>query len=355
MDPFEPTPQQPYTPQQRPSRIAEKMGYTRPSEPEREPQQEPRRRPTPPQGRRKGGNRKPLMYIMVALVVLILAVAGILVYSYVKKQNEAQSKIEQLELANQQLALQNEYAALDTEFQGYENQTRAITDDSVKRALQEKYNAAKLRVEELLQELNSEKAKSARQIQQLKDEIATLKGILRHYVEEIDRLSKENEALRTENTQVKEENQRLTTRVTETARENEQLSERMTLAEKLNVTGVTLNALNSKGRNEKKVKKAKQLCVTFTIPQNNSTPVGEKTIYLRITSPAGNLLGNAGTFSFEGGSVEYTARKVVEYAGEEIGGITIYWDVNAALEAGEYTVELFADNYRLASRKFTLK
>ena len=46
----------------------------------------------------------------------------------------------------------------------------------------------------------------------------------------------------------------------------------MTLAEKLNVTGVTLTALNKKGRKEKNVTKARQLMVTFTIPQNNSTP-----------------------------------------------------------------------------------
>ena len=46
--------------------------------------------------------------------------------------------------------------------------------------------------------------------------------------------------------------------------------------------------------------------MTFTIPQNNSTPVGEKTIYCRIVSPSGQLLGNGGTFPFEGAQVEYT-------------------------------------------------
>ena len=46
---------------------------------------------------------------------------------------------------------------------------------------------------------------------------------------------------------------------------------------------------------------------------------------------------------------------VIEYEGEEIAGIQMYWDVNATLNPGEYTVELFADNYRLASKKFTMK
>ncbi len=128
----------------------------------------------------------------------------------------------------------------------------------------------------------------------------------------------------------------------------------MTLAERLNVTGLSLSALNKKGKREKKVAKATQLMVSFTIPQNNSTPVGEKTIYMRIISPSGQLLEGGGSFSFEGASVPCSAKRTIEYAGEEIGGITIYWDVNTALSPGEYTVELFADNFRLTRRSFTL-
>ncbi len=347
MDPFEPTPTRDgHTPQSRkPSTIHGHSGNMDSS---------------PGNSGNDGVKSRKKMWLVGGIVigVIILAIAAILIKMVVDNVNEAdrkQQEIEQLRLANEQLSLQNEYTALDNEFQGYENQMRAITDDTVKRQLTEKYNAAKLRVEQLLSELNNEKAKSAAQIKQLKDEIDTLRGILRHYVEEIDRLNKENAALRDENNQVKEENARLSSQVRETAEQNEHLSERMSLAEKLNVTGVSLTALNSKGKVEKKVKKARQLRVVFTIPQNNSTPVGEKTIYLRITSPAGNLLGGDGTFPFEGTEVPFTARKVIEYAGEELSGVTIYWDVNTALDAGEYTVELFADNYRLASRSFTLK
>jgi len=73
-------------------------------------------------------------------------------------------------------------------------------DDSVKRELTQKYEAARLQVEKLQQELNNQKHKSVAEINKLKDEISTLRALLRHYVEEIDRLNKENEALRTENT-----------------------------------------------------------------------------------------------------------------------------------------------------------
>jgi len=303
------------------------------------------------------GNEKKSKSLQMGVIVLgVLLVGAILAFIFTtnsmnKKIEAAEIANEQLQLTNEQLQLSNEYQALNTEFAQYENQSQLLANDS----LVSKYAAAKSKVEKLLQELNSEKKKSAQRIKQLQDEIGTLKNILRHYVAQIDSLGKENASLRTENEQIKQRNQQLSTRVANETKRAEALSERMVLAEKLNVTGLSLTPLKKNGKKEKNVTKAKQLMVAFTIPQNNSTPVGEKVIYLRITNPEGSLLGDAGHFSFEGGSVACSARKTIEYAGEEIPGIKIYWDVNTTLTPGEYTVELFADNYRLVSRKFTLK
>ena len=288
---------------------------------------------------------------LATLLVIIIAAFILTTKSINDKAEEAALANEQLQLTNEQLQLANEYQALNVEFQQYENQSQLLANDS----LVTKYAAAKSKVEKLLQELNSEKKKSAQHIKKLQDEIGTLKNILRHYVAQIDSLGKENAGLRAENAEIKQRNQQLSNRVATESKRNEILSERMTLAEKLNVTGVTLNALKKNGKIEKNVTKAKQLEVTFTIPQNNSTPVGEKTIYLRITNPEGALLGAGDTFNFEGASLQCTARKTIEYAGEEIGGLRIYWDVNTTLTPGDYTVELFADNFRLISRRFTLR
>lgn len=298
-----------------------------------------------------------VMIVIIALAVVALGIGGWMIFnaaSQNKEREELRALVEQQQLDMEQMQLEQDFENLDREFAQFENSRQFIQDDSVKRALAEKYEAARLQVEQLQNELKSERRKSSAEIAKLRSEIDTLRGLLRHYVEEIDRLNKENQALRTENEEIKSQNQRLNSQVAETSRRNEVLSERMTLAEKLNVTGLSLTALNKKGRAEKKVAKATQLKVSFTIPQNNSTPVGEKTIYLRIISPSGQLLEGGGNFSFEGGSVPCSAKRTIEYAGEEIGGVTIYWDVNTALTPGEYTVELFADNYRLVRRTFTL-
>jgi len=270
-------------------------------------------------------NRK-MFWIIIGLAAAVVALAVWFIVastSQKKALEEAIALKEQAELDIAQRELQNDYDALNNEFAIFENSRQMVLDDSVKLALTQKYETARLQIEKLTQELQNQKHKSAAEIKKLKDEISTLRNLLRHYVEEINRLNQENQALRNENAEIKDKNQQLTSRVQETTRRNEDLNKRMTLAEKLNVTGLNLTALNKKGKNEKKVQKARQLRVTFTIPQNNSTPVGEKTIYLRIVSPSGQLLGNAGSFDFEGGSVPCTAKKIVEYAGEEIGGLTI--------------------------------
>ena len=288
---------------------------------------------------------------------LILLLVGAIVFSVVqvtslkKEVNVARAENEQLQLTNEQLTLSNEYDAINSEFSRYENQAVQLQNDTILA----KYTAAKNKVEQLIKELNSEKTKSSKRIKELQDEISTLRALLRHYIAQVDSLGRENAGLKAENAEIRNRNEQLSTQVAEVSRKNETLNERMTLAEKLNVTGVTLSALKGNGKNEKNITKAKQLKVTFTIPQNNSTPSGAKTIYLRITSPEGSLLGNAGSFPFEGGSVPCTAKKTIEYGGQEISGITIYWDVNTTLTPGDYTVELFADNYRLTSRHFTMK
>lgn len=307
-----------------------------------------------------GGDKtkRTLLAVIAVLLVLIIALGvWFAISSSANREAIEREKAEReaAELTYQQTMADSEFEGLEKEFSSIENPREMIVSDSVKMRLTEKYEAARLEVEKLQKELKNSKDRSAKEIADLRAQIATLRALLKHYVEEIDRLNKENEALRTENAEIKDRNQQLTSQVQETSRQNEQLSKRMTLAEKLNVTGVSLMALNGKGKNEKKVKKAKQLMVTFTIPQNNSTPVGDKTIYMRITTPEGQLLEGGGSFSFEGGNLQASAKKVIEYAGEEIANIHIYYDVRTALNAGSYTVELFADNYRLASRQFTLK
>ncbi len=292
--------------------------------------------------------------VRVGAILVVVALVGLLVMGLAScggssDKEKMQQQLDSLKLANEKLQLAGETESLNQEFQQYENQAQYLKNDS----LLEQYSQAKDKVEKLLAELKSEKATNSKRIKELKGEISTLKGLLRHYVEIIDSLSKENTALRSQNEELQTQNQQLSTTVSDYSQKNQKLNERMQLAEKLNLTGLSFTALNKKGKTEKKIDKAKQLAVSFIIPQNNSTPVGEKTFYVRIVSPEGNVLGSGHTFSFEGGSVAYTEKKTVEYDQRELS-LTVYYNVATALSKGSYQVEVFVDNYRIASRSFSM-
>ncbi len=305
-------------------------------------------------------NVKIIVYTAAGVLVALIALIIVLIVNdnhNTVARNEAEARADSLAIANDQLVLTNEFNQLNADFNQYEGQQIYLKNDS----LVQKYNAARMKVEGLLRELNAEKqshnkdmAASRAKIKKLEGEISTLKGIVRHYLEEIKRLGEENAGLKQEIAQVQEKNQQLSTQVTQATASNEQLTQTVKLAKKLNITGLSLNAYNKKGKKEKNITKARQLGVHFTVSPNSTAAPGMKTFYLRIISPEGSLLSGGGSFTIDGQSVQATASRNLEYANEEMSA-SIYWDVNTTLTPGDYTVEVFCDGYRLASRHFTMK
>lgn len=307
-------------------------------------------------------NKKVRILIYGAAGVLLCLIALIVVLiinnnNHTVAANEAAARADSLAIANDQLLLTNEFNQLNADFNQYEGQQIYLKNDS----LVTQYNEARQKVEGLIRELNEEKSKHSKdmaasraKIKKLEGEIATLKGIVRHYLEEIKRLGEENAGLKQEIEQVTARNEQLSTQVTQATASNAQLTQTVKLAKKLNITGLSFHAYNKKGKVEKNITKARQLGASFTVSPNNTASAGMKDFYMRVISPEGSLLGGAGTFKIDGSSVQYTARRSVEYANEETN-VSIYWDVNTTLTPGDYTVEIFCDGYRLASRHFTMK
>lgn len=291
-----------------------------------------------------------------AAVLCLIALVIILIINNATRTdqvNEARAEMESLRLANDRLMLTNEFNQLNADFNQYEDQQIYLKNDS----LIQKYNEARLKVEGLLAELDEQKKDNAanrKRIKELEGEIATLKGIVKHYLEEIRRLGEENEGLRQELAQSNERNERLSSQVTQATTQNKELTQTVKLAKKLNITGLSFQAYNKKGKTEKNITKAKQLGVNFIVSPNNTASAGMKDFYVRILTPEGALLGGDLSFELDGSNVAATAKRQMEYANEELS-VSVYWDVNTTLTPGDYTVEVFADGYRLASRHFTMK
>ena len=110
-----------------------------------------------------------------------------------------------------------------------------------------------------------------------------------------------------------------------------------------------MQMLDKKGKATEKMKKAKQLKVSFKIAKNVTATNGVRTLYVRITTPAGTVLGNAGTFQYENLQLQCSMKKGVEYGGNETP-VTLYYDINQFLDEGNYQVSIFADGQMIGSK-----
>ena len=273
-----------------------------------------------------------------------------------------QQQLDSLRMENDRLQLDRLSASIDELPDYREMDGMKLNEDQ--RDLLEKYNAARNEIDGLMAQIRqlrsdhttnqAELKKRDEKIKALEAEVATLKDIARSLYQQLADLNEKYEAEVKKNTELSASNEQLRSQVGETKANNEKLQEKVAVAERLNVTGVNLKAYNQKGKEEKKVSKAKQLGVNFTISPNNTAAPGNKDVYLRIKSPEGVLLPGSGSFSFDGVQTPFTAKRTIEYANEELP-VSVYWDVNTSLTPGEYTVEIFCDGKRLTTRKFTLK
>lgn len=301
-------------------------------------------------------SQKIILFTGLGVFLCLVALIVWLIVDNSHKNSEAQdaiAKVDSLNLVKDRLELTNEFNQLNADFSAYEDQQVYLKNDS----LVQQYNEARSKVESLIKELQNERNSNNAnrgKIKKLEAEIATLKGIVKHYLEEIKRLGEENEGLRRELDEVQQRNQSLASENAATRQSNEQLNQTVRLAKKLNITNLSLRAYNRKDKNEKNITKARKLGVSFTVSPNNTAAPGMKDFYVRILSPEGAQLGSGPAFSYDGASLSSTAHRKMEYANEELG-VSIYWEVNTTLTPGDYTVEVFCDGYRLASRRFTMK
>ena len=307
-------------------------------------------------------NKNQKIIIFGAIGVLLGLIALIIVLIVKNAGNDEQAEVDQTQLINLQQEneqlkidmLTSEFDRLNMEFEnGMEGQQVVLANDS----LVQQYNEARERISNLLSELDREKKlnkNNQEKIRQLEAEIATLKGIAKHYLEEIDRLNKENQGLRQDLDTEKSRNENLTRENETYSRTNAELTQTVNLAKQLTIVNLSLKAYNKKDKPEKNITKAKTLGVAFTVTPNNTAAAGMKDFYIRILSPEGVLLGAGPSFSYDGGTVQSTAVRQVEYGNKELS-VEVFWSVNTTLTPGEYSVEVFADGNRLSTGRFTMK
>ena len=286
--------------------------------------------------------------ILIPLIVVILALVGAAAWLFLNLQEQKQVVQDMEELAElDKQEMENEYERFTMQYSEMKTQ---INNDSIIAQL----TAEQMKTQKLLEELKQVKASDAREIARLKKELATVREVLRDYVYQIDSLNRLNQNLMAENSRVNAELTERNAQVAGLSSEKASLSEKVAIAAQLDATGISLQMLDKRGKVAKKLKDLKQFRVSFNIARNVTASNGNRTVYVRIQNPGGNTLSGGGTFAYENRNIECSAKKVIEYTGEETP-VTVYWNMTQMLEAGDYRVSIFVDGNMIGTKTFSFK
>jgi hypothetical protein len=278
-------------------------------------------------------NKKIIYAIVGVVIVALLAFLGYLIYS-LNASNEQNKQM--LELAEMdKMEMQNEYESFARQYNEMKTQ---INNDSLMAQLEQEQQ----RTQELLEELRRTKSNDAAEIARLKRELATMRQVLKSFVAEIDSLNRLNTQLSNENENLRQQQVVQQQQISNLSSEKASLSDKVEIASQLDATAVSITALNKRQKAAKKIADVKTFQVSFNIARNVTAAAGARTVYVRIIKPTGEAVNGGGTFPFENRNLEYSMRKDIEYNGEETP-VTVYWDVNEMLVAGQYRVQIFAD------------
>lgn len=294
--------------------------------------------------------RKANIWVFISLgLCIILAVSLFFILAQRKEMNDIKT---QIAIEEEKRNLEAEYANLAFEYDRFEGSKMLINNDSLINQLENE----KLKVQRLQEELKTTKNIDAKRINELKKELATLRSVMRAYVIQIDSLNALNQKLTAENREVSNKYREATETATQLQKDKEELTQKVSLASKLDAIGISINTLNSKGRNTNRISKIEYIEVNFSIAKNVTAQPGERYVYLRIIKPDNDVLikNRNDLFVYEDSEINYSAKKLVEYDSEETP-VTLYWTVEEYLYPGVYRMELFADNEKIGEKSITLQ
>lgn len=287
-----------------------------------------------------GGAVKGLKIAIIILLVILTALS-IAFFRQVNnlKKDKTELKVEQDTLASRLAALMGEMGDLQSD------------NDTLNAALLKQRFVADSIFERLKQERNI----SYNKLRQYEKEVGTLRTAMQGFVRQIDSLSRANQVLADENIRYRRQVSNMQLRVEAAEETAAELGNVVKRGAQIRARDITLLAVNKKEKAVSKAKQAEQLISQFVIAANDIAQPGEKTVYVVIYSPDDAVLASAdgGTFSVDGNTMPYSARRNVDYQGDDLS-VSVFYPVSG-LFAGQYTVMVYMDGALLGQSDIILK
>lgn len=279
---------------------------------------------------------------LIALVVILLVVT-ILYIVQSRKMNEI---VESLNI--EKTILTEEYQDLVLNYDSLHS-----NNDTLNMMLE----IERERISHLVEEIKTIKATNMSKIREFQKELTTLRTVLRTYIVQIDSLNTINKELTRENIEQKRQYTQIQSSYQKLEATKDELEKKVTIASQLETANLTAEALTPSDRSTNRSSRAGKLKVCFTLLKNLTAPVGMKEVYIRIERPDGQLLMHSRNdlFKLDGSDINYSAKRTIEYGGENTDACIFYNVDTGELTEGEYTVDVFSDGFHIGKMKFNLK
>lgn len=304
----------------------------------------------------------------VALIVLAIltAVLSVLYFRSYQLNKEQASTIEEkaTELSNTKSQLDSISTQLDAKIAEIKSLGGQVTDlealktqlEADKASLKKSNHATVASYEAKIKEYVAVLAQKDIDITELKK----ANGIL---TENNKVLTTQNEGLNTENTGLKNQNKNLSDTLADYTAKNKELARKVSIAAALKAQGIRVLSINAKGKEAEKSrfngKKLEKLKIVFNLANNPITKLENKTIYARVLDGEGAILSDeaagSGKFVQEGKEMVYTTKQNVVYSNNNQEVSIVYNRGGIVYRPGKYTVDLYAEGFKVGTTVFEVK
>jgi len=292
-------------------------------------------------------NRTPIF-----IVVTFLLLVAVVFFYYKNQQLESERARQQKEISDTYLKLDSVSNELDIRIQAIKELGGEIdTLETLKAQLE----ADK---KQLLVAAEYQRGR----IDRLNNRVEGYKELLLIKDEEIKQLKVLNEQLAEENTTLKVEKNQLNDSIRRLEQNKQELASKVAYASRLQIKGMTINAINSRGKErdggEYRNRHIEQLKIQFTVVENEIAPIEGKELLLRVIAPDGNVLFDvtrgSGSFTFENREMFYTAKQEILYD-RNSQQVTFLYTKGSDYAVGQHKVEVYTDDYLMGKGAFMVK
>lgn len=284
------------------------------------------------------------------LIILLLLSVGFNFYQFSAKNNlVTESKNERDSLITARVDIEKELNETYTELNQYKGENARM--DSLLSKANTDLKSYEVKIALLMKsESNKEQLNK-----KLSEELKEIKRLRDQYLEKIDNLLAENVKL-------KKDNSDLNSKVEQISKD---LQNTVNTASVLRVEYLNIAALKKK-YNDKyaatlMAKRTDKFDVCFTVLENKIAKNGSRTIYLRLISPNGKVIGDraqgSGDFTDikSNSQMQFTISKLIDYSNVK-ADLCMTWQVEGEKYAvGNYTAEIYIDGVFSSSKTISLR